>query len=24
LPPPMPGRELRLDYAETVRQAAFG
>jgi hypothetical protein len=23
LPPPMPGRELRLDYAEMVRQAAF-
>jgi len=23
LPPPMPSRELRLDYAETVRQAAF-
>jgi PilZ domain len=24
LPPPMPGREVRVDYAETVRQAAFG
>jgi c-di-GMP-binding flagellar brake protein YcgR len=23
LPPPMPGRELRLDYAETVRRAAY-